>query len=400
LNRTPTYNLSERGRPTTIQETEPPPPDYPLSLVTTPVEALRQQPATDDQEFQDAREIQEEDADILRQPTTQRTLDRTHSITSVLSDSHYAVLPHGVSLEGWTEEDKEMLNDHVRHMLHSKKEKFKRGWKGFRQYIRKPLGLFVTIYATLITLFGLAWVLFLIGWINVGGRQSYLINVIDNVLVALFALVGDTLAPFRTVDTYHMIYIAHYHHLTWRLRKEKAMPSLPDENDLPADTPGKDIDLEAAETNESHEFSVLTPRQQEKLVHHQTKFSKSHTFYRPHETPTHRAFPLRLLVAVVVLLDFHSIFQIALGACTWGISYHTRPPALTAVILCCSICCNISGGIVITVGDHKTRKKDVIERQFRQGLTEQAMNKVKKKWIKRRVETGHLGQGGALKSDQ
>lgn len=80
----------------------------------------------------------------------------------------------------------------------------------------------MTLYATLITLFGLAWVLFLIGrlwiiclqccanangilgWINVEGRQSYLINVIDNVLVALFAIVGDGLAPFRTVDTYHV----------------------------------------------------------------------------------------------------------------------------------------------------------------------------------------------------
>lgn len=82
--------------------------------------------------------------------------------------------------------------------------------KGFGKYMSRPLGFLVTLYATLITLFGLAWVLFLIGWIYVGDRQHYIINVIDNVLVALFAIVGDGLAPFRLVDTYHMGFIAHY----------------------------------------------------------------------------------------------------------------------------------------------------------------------------------------------
>jgi hypothetical protein len=255
--------------------------------------------------------------------------------------------------------------------------------------------LFVTVYATLITLFGLAWVLFLIGWINVGGRQSYLINIIDNVLVALFAIVGDGLAPFRAVDTYHMIYIAHYHHLTWSLRKKLDLPKLKNENDLPVQ-PGIDADIETGSTAEAasvnddaksdrslrhdrSEASMLTEEQQRKLKHHEDKFSKSHTFYKPHETETHHAFPLRLLVAVVVLLDCHSLLQIALGTCTWAISYHVRPFALTTVILCCSITCNISGGLVITIGDRMTRKKDVVERMFRQQLTEQAIHKMEKR---------------------
>ena len=315
----------------------------------------------------------------LQPPDTPETRRRSRadSITSTLDDHHYAVLPHATSLIDWSEADKAELEDHVRHMLHSKRSKFRRGMKGFGQYVRKPLGLFVTVYATLITLFGLAWVLFLIGWINVGGRQNYLTNVIDNVLVALFALVGDVLAPFRCVDTYHLIYIAHYHHLTWRLRKEAALPQLNDENDLPA-KPAEDADLEAADEEEKWEFSILTPKQQQKLIHHQTKFSKSHTYYRPHETETHHAFPLRLLVAVVVLLDFHSIFQIALGSCTWSISYHVRPQALTATILSCSICCNIAAGITISVGDRMTRKKDVVKKMFRQALTEDAIKMVEK----------------------
>ena len=231
------------------------------------------------------------------------------------------------------------------------------------------------------------------GWINVGGKQLYVINVIDYVLVALFAIMGDGLAPFRAIDTYHMIYIAHYHHLTWRLRAKHTLPKLQDKNDLPSrqvDDLDLNQDLERQITNNENnekkeeddntfEFSVLTPLQQQRLEYHAQKFSKSHTFYKPHETTTHHAFPLRLLVAIVVLLDFHSLFQIALGACTWGIDYHVRPFALTTVILCCSLACNITGGILISVGDRMTRKKDVLERLFRQGLTDEAMKKMEKR---------------------
>jgi hypothetical protein len=389
LNRRPTYNLTRE--PTFFPGPVRPPSVKPASIMTQ-------------------NRIETDADDVEQRPG----LDRTFTIASHLSDTedHYAVLPHGLSLEGWSLAEKEELNDHVRHMLHSRRAAFKRGMKGFGQYVRRrksipahqpfsalanlrlpALGLFVTIYATLITLFGLAWVLFLIGWINVAGRQSYLINVIDNVLVALFAVVGDGLAPFRAVDTYHMIYIAHYHHLTWSLRKKLNLPKLVNENDLPVQ-PGIDADVETGSTAEAaspvnadakstrsmrDEASMLSEEQQRKLKHHEDKFSKSHTFYKPHETETHHAFPLRLLVAVVVLLDCHSLLQIALGTCTWAISYHVRPFALTTVILCCSITCNITGGVLISVGDRITRKKDVVERMFRQQLTEQAIHKMEKR---------------------
>ncbi|EGD99673.1 integral membrane protein [Trichophyton tonsurans CBS 112818] len=322
---------------------------------------------------------------------------RTETITSNLSVSRFAVLPEGTTLDGWDPSDKWEINDHVRHMLHSRRSKFKRGMKGFWQYVQKPLGFLVTLYATLITLFGLAWVLFLIGWIYVGDRQLYAINVIDNVLVALFAIVGDGLAPFRAIDTYHMIYIAYYHRLTWRLRRKQDLPKLKNPNDLP-EAPLEDVIRSAAEENEvdiemaardvmtndkEAEYSVLTPEQQKKLTHHSNKFSKSHTFYKPHETTTHYAFPVRLLIAVVILLDFHSIFQITLGACTWGIDYRVRPTALTTTILCLSISCNIASGIVIMVGDRMTRKKEVIEKMLRQQLTQEAIKKVEKKKKKR-----------------
>ncbi|KAL1602848.1 hypothetical protein SLS60_006269 [Paraconiothyrium brasiliense] len=243
------------------------------------------------------------------------------------------------------------------------------------------LGFLVTLYATLITLFGLAWVLFLIGWINVGGRQIYVVHIIDSVLVALFAVVGDGLAPFRAIDTYHMIYIAHYHHYTWSRRKKDMLPNLRDHNDLPANNApmaGRN-GADPEDPEKQWEFTVLTPKQQAKLEHHQAKFCKSHSFYKPHETDTHHAFPLRLLVAIVVLLDCHSLLQISLGAVTWGWYYKIRPFAVTTVILCCSITCNAAAGLLITIGDHRTRKKDVLERMNRQELTEEAMHHIEKK---------------------
>jgi hypothetical protein len=236
----------------------------------------------------------------------------------------------------------------------------------------------------------------MLGWISVGSKKDYLINVIDNVLVALFAIMGDGLIPFRTVDTYHMIYIAHYHHLTWSLRKKARLQKLEDHNDLPAQ-PLRNIDVEAApcavaatEDKFGQPVSVLSPEQQKKLEHHQKKFSRSHTFYKPHETETHHAFPLRLLVAIVVILDCHSLLQVALGTCTWAINYKVRPFALTTVILCCSITCNITGGVLISIGDRRTRKKDVIERMFRQDLTSTAIKKVEKRRLREMEEHGEL----------
>lgn len=195
---------------------------------------------------------------------------------------------------------------------------------------------------------------------------------------------GDGLAPFRAVDTYHMIFIAHYTHLTWKIRRKRSLPDLKNKNDLPAQRE-TEVDVEFGDTpkEDEYEFSVLDQRQQLRLIHHQNKFSRSHTFYKPHETVTHHAFPLRMLVAIVVILDCHSILQIALGACTWSMEPPKhRPFALTTVILCCSITCNITGGVLIMLGDRRSRKKDVVERLFRQQLTEEAMKKMEKRKVK------------------
>ncbi|KAK1828893.1 hypothetical protein QBC39DRAFT_264192 [Podospora conica] len=310
---------------------------------------------------------------------------RGPSLSSVLSDTQYAILPDDATLEGWTDDEIKMLNDHVRHMLHSRRSKFKQRLKAFGKYTRRPLGFFVTLYATLITLFGLAWVLFLIGWIYVGEKQLYVINVIDYVLVALFAVVGDGMIPWRLVDTYRMAHIAHLHRKTWKLRKKLRLPVLNDHNDLPtADTPP---DVEAAQVSQKDEFiPVLSDKEQATLLHHQKKLARSHTFYKPHETETHNAFPLRLLIAIVLLLDLHSCLQVTLGAVTFGIPYETRPAAVTTTVLCCSITANALAGILISIGDRRTRKKDVIERLVKQELTAQAMKRVRKEKEKEEKE--------------
>ena len=214
-----------------------------------------------------------------------------------------------------------------------------------------------------------------LGWIYSGNNKSYLVNVIDNVLVALFALVGDGMAPFRIVDTYHMIWIAKYHYKTWEMREKKQMPALQDHNDLPEEL-YKGADPENGDLK--NEYVILTPAEQKKLIHHQTKFSKSHSFYKPHETITHHAFPIKLMITAVVLLDFHSIFQVMLGTFTWAWSYHSRPSWITTVILCLSITVNITAGVIISIGDKRSRKKDVVDRIARQELTSQAMKEVQK----------------------
>ena len=64
-------------------------------------------------------------------------LTRRASITSHVEDDHFAVLPHGVTLEGWSQDDVQVLDYYVRHMLHSRRSRFKRGMKGFGKYVSK-----------------------------------------------------------------------------------------------------------------------------------------------------------------------------------------------------------------------------------------------------------------------
>ena len=126
LNRAPTYELTRR--PTKIDEEATPQADIYKTLSRR--RTRKDVPARFDAELHDENRPQKP--------------QRSHSISSQLSDSHYAALPHGLSLDDWTDEDIAELDDHVRHMLHSRRERFRRGWKGFKKYIskRKPESAF------------------------------------------------------------------------------------------------------------------------------------------------------------------------------------------------------------------------------------------------------------------
>jgi hypothetical protein len=102
-------------------------------MSTIPSESATEPPAPDATEEGGAPATMQRTWSWQRRPQ----MERTHSITSVMTDSHYAVLPHGVSLEGWSDEDKEALDDHVRHMMHSKRSKFKQRMVAFGKYIQK-----------------------------------------------------------------------------------------------------------------------------------------------------------------------------------------------------------------------------------------------------------------------
>jgi len=106
-------------------------PTYTLTRRPSDIESDRS--STDDAD--DARTMKT--AASRLEPQRTPTSTTLNTITSRVNDKYYAVLPHGVQLPGWSEEDKLELNDHVRHMLHSRRSKFKRSMKGFGQYVRK-----------------------------------------------------------------------------------------------------------------------------------------------------------------------------------------------------------------------------------------------------------------------
>ena len=93
---------------------------------------------TSDSEAESSSSEEEEDEEELVSPV----LERTHTnstVRSSLSESRFAVLPEGITLDGWTAAEKRELNDHVRHMLRSRRSKFKRGMKGFWKYVKKRM---------------------------------------------------------------------------------------------------------------------------------------------------------------------------------------------------------------------------------------------------------------------
>lgn len=102
-----------------------------------PTYTLTRRPPSDEEQGTSTSTDEGDVSDDTKQRPTLEQLRPFSSMSSVLAGPRYAVLPEGHELAGWTHEDFAELNDHVRHMLHSRRSKFKRAMKGFGQYIRK-----------------------------------------------------------------------------------------------------------------------------------------------------------------------------------------------------------------------------------------------------------------------
>lgn len=113
LNRRPTYNLRRRKSETESLEE--------INRILQPALAAQGQQAPP----------------TLQRSPTQTTAMTMMTIDSQLTNSRYAVLPENTDLSGWSVADKKEVNDHVRHMLHSRRSKLKRSLKGFGHYVRR-----------------------------------------------------------------------------------------------------------------------------------------------------------------------------------------------------------------------------------------------------------------------
>ncbi|CAO1635290.1 unnamed protein product [Parajaminaea phylloscopi] len=461
----------------------------------------------------------------LRRPAEKPTLLRRVSTAMTFGGRRVSEpLPQHIDMwENMDEGERHELDVHVAHLL-SRPQRFRRGFRGFLKWARTPIGFIMLCYGLAITGWGIAICLFIFDWTTIKDRHErrLWIEYCDQVLCALFAAVGLGFAPFRAMDTWRMIHIAHFHHLSWKRRKQYDLPKLNDPNDLPRprgyneafpppagaathqsigtkehstppsqrssssdslpelgrqgratteserlSSPGlsptdslplrgadaqrtsfskkqrwhvptkseKEERKRAAEAamrtvqdvgqgrvesaqppvhrtisvlseeivKKSEDVVVLNPQEQQSLSYHQRKFHKSHHYYRYHETATHRAFPLDLLIVIVCLLDCHSLLQGALGGVTWGIRYQHRPTALTATLISCSLSCNAVAGFLIYLGGRRTKKTEETKRRLRLAIEGEALRRIQngmivppnsRKRIQRRdgIESGSNGR--------
>jgi len=167
----------------------------------------------------------------------------------------------------------------------------------------------------------------------------------------LFTVTGIGLIPARAVDTYRAYKIWHYKRRTRLLREKAGLPQLYDEDDLPDP---------AYDPNYVH---VLSDKEQADLHYQQEKFRESQTWYRPHGTETHRAFPINTALIICLFIDGNSFFQIILCGTMWGLNRFQRPAYSTGLLIPFSFLCGIGAAVYIWRGGQKTKRtKEVAER--------------------------------------
>jgi len=214
------------------------------------------------------------------------------------------------------------------------------------------------IYGFLVVFWGSALVFFLAGWIQLDNQntQDLWIEICEQILNGLFCLTGIGLIPWRIVDTYRISWIWYYKRRTRKLRKKAGLPELYDKDDLPDPV---------YDPNYVH---VLTDKEEHELHHEQKKLMKSQTWYRPHGTETHRAFPITTALWICLLNDGNSVFQCMLAACMWSMNRFQRPGWTTASLIPLAFGCGILSGVFIWRGGKKTKRTERVEERLRRAL--------------------------------
>ncbi|KAG6821618.1 hypothetical protein H0H93_000127 [Arthromyces matolae] len=205
--------------------------------------------------------------------------------------------------------------------------------------------------------------------------QGFWIEVSSQVVNGLFTITGVGLIPFRALDTYRIFWIWHYKRKTRRLRLKAGLPLLYDEDDLP--DPKYD----------SNYVRVLTETEEKFLYRQQRKFRYSQTWYRPHGTITHRAFPIKyvgpalgenfssiflhdrsLALIICLLNDANSCFQVILCGTMWGLDRFQRPAWSTGILIPCGFISGIAAAFFIWRGGQKTKRVAEVEERLRAAL--------------------------------
>ncbi|KAF8592432.1 hypothetical protein K439DRAFT_1378530 [Ramaria rubella] len=249
------------------------------------------------------------------------------------------------------------LDRHVGHVLR-KQKKIRRTLAGVWSFVKTPMGVITAIYGFLVVFWGAAIIFFLAGWVPTSSsdRKGFWVEVTSQIENALFTVTGIGLLPWRIVDTYRILLVWKMKRKSARLRRRAGLPELYDEDDLP--DPQYD-------TNFVH---VLTDDQQRELHHQQKEFAKSQTWYRPHGTETHRAFPITTAFLICLFIDGNSFFQAILCGCMWGLDRFQRPAWTTGTLIPFSFLCGITASVLIWRGGQKTKRTKAVEERLRAAL--------------------------------
>ncbi|OCF31246.1 hypothetical protein I316_07032 [Kwoniella heveanensis BCC8398] len=248
------------------------------------------------------------------------------------------------------------LDRHVKHVLRqSKRQKIKRGLQGLWTFVKTPMGAITAIYGFLVAFWGAGIVLFLLGWIPTSSkeRKSVWVEICSQVENGLFTITGVGLIPWRAIDTYRMSRIWTLRERSRRLRKKRGLPPIEDPNDLPDPELIKDY------------VEVLSEKDRKELRYQQDKFAISQTWYRPHATATHRAFPMKWALWNTILMDGNSFFQCG---CMWGMTWRERPAWTTGCLIPLSFLCGIGAALLIWQGSARTKKTPAVSQKLREAL--------------------------------